>query len=31
MSTRQMVVHHDDIAANHGTNVAFVELFDLGI
>jgi predicted glycoside hydrolase/deacetylase ChbG (UPF0249 family) len=26
-----MVVHHDDIAANHGTNVAFVELFDLGI
>lgn len=30
MSTRQIVVHHDDIAANHGTNVAFVELFDLG-
>lgn len=26
-----MVVHHDDIAANHGTNTAFVELFDLGI
>src|SRR5690349_18799954 len=31
MSTRQMVVHHDDIAANHGTNIAFVELFDRGI
>lgn len=31
MSTRQIVVHHDDIAANHGTNVAFVELFDLGV
>jgi chitin disaccharide deacetylase len=30
MSTRQIVVHHDDIAANHGTNAAFVELFDLG-
>lgn len=30
-STRQLVVHHDDIAANHGTNVAFVELFDQSI
>jgi predicted glycoside hydrolase/deacetylase ChbG (UPF0249 family) len=31
MSKRQIVVHHDDIAANHATNVAFVELFDLGV
>ena len=30
MSTRQLVVHHDDIAANHATNLAFVELFDGG-
>ncbi len=31
MSKRQIVIHHDDIGANHGTNVAFVELFDLGV
>lgn len=30
MSTRQLVVHHDDIAANHATNLAFVDLFDGG-
>jgi len=30
-SARQIVIHHDDIAANHATNVAFVELFDLGL
>ena len=30
MSTRQLVVHHDDIAANHATNLAFVDLFDAG-
>lgn len=30
MSPRQLVVHHDDIAANHATNLAFVELFDGG-
>jgi predicted glycoside hydrolase/deacetylase ChbG (UPF0249 family) len=29
--SRQIVVHHDDIGANHGTNTAFVALFDLGI
>lgn len=32
MSTsRQIVIHHDDIAANLGTIHAFVELFDLGV
>ena len=30
-NSRQIVIHHDDIAANHATNVAFVELFDLGL
>lgn len=30
MSTRQLVVHHDDIGANHATNRVFVELFDAG-
>lgn len=27
---RQIVVHHDDIAANHGTHLAFVALCDMG-
>jgi predicted glycoside hydrolase/deacetylase ChbG (UPF0249 family) len=30
-NARQLVIHHDDIGANHATNVAFVELFDLGL
>ena len=28
---KRIVVHHDDIGANHATNTAFVELFDKGI
>ena len=28
---KRLVIHHDDIGANHATNTAFVELFDLGI
>jgi hypothetical protein len=27
---RQIVIHHDDVGANHATNVAFGELSDLG-
>lgn len=29
-AARQIVIHHDDIGANHATNTAFVELSDLG-
>jgi chitin disaccharide deacetylase len=28
---KRLVIHHDDIGANHATNTAFVELCDLGI
>ena len=27
----QLVVHHDDLGASHGANLAFVELSDLGV
>ena len=27
----QLVVHHDDLGASHSANMAFVELFDLGV
>lgn len=27
---KQLVIHHDDVGANHATNTAFVELSDLG-
>jgi predicted glycoside hydrolase/deacetylase ChbG (UPF0249 family) len=27
---KRIVLHHDDVGANHGTNLAFVELCDLG-
>jgi predicted glycoside hydrolase/deacetylase ChbG (UPF0249 family) len=29
--TARLVVHHDDLGASHSANMAFVELFDLGI
>ncbi len=31
MSNIQLVVHHDDLGASHGANLAFVELADLGV
>jgi predicted glycoside hydrolase/deacetylase ChbG (UPF0249 family) len=28
---KRLVIHHDDVGANHATNLAFVELSDLGM
>lgn len=31
MPSRTLVIHHDDLGASHSANLAFVELFDLGL
>ena len=28
---RTLIVHHDDLGGSHGANLAFVELWDLGL
>jgi predicted glycoside hydrolase/deacetylase ChbG (UPF0249 family) len=28
---RTLVIHHDDLGGSHSANIAFVELFDLGV
>ncbi|MFE0759380.1 hypothetical protein ACFW16_35880 [Inquilinus sp. NPDC058860] len=29
--TRYAVIHQDDVAGSHSANMAYVELFDLGV
>lgn len=31
MTSRTLIIHHDDLGGSHGANLAFIELWDLGL
>lgn len=31
MTSRTLIIHHDDLGGSHGANMAFVELWDMGL